>query len=148
MVEGVLMVNKVLNAITTLLGTNFGTGYRYYVENVEQGLTKPAFHVSFLETFSRSRGTVLYDRTFPMVIHFFTDKKENKITECYKMAEILSELLELISVEGKLVRGRDISWNITDDVLQFFITYEFTTQKITEVGTTMEDLENTSNIHY
>lgn len=148
MVEGVLMVNKVLNAITTLLGTNFGTGYRYYVENVEQGLTKPAFHVSFLETFSRSRGTVLYDRTFPVVVHFFTDQKENTITECYKMAEILSELLELITIEGKLVRGRDISWNITDDVLQFFITYEFATQKITDVETNMDEFVSTSNINY
>lgn len=142
------MVNKVLNATTTLLGKTFGTDYRYYIENVEQGLTKPCFHVAFLENFSRSRGPVLYDRTFPMIIHFFTDKKENKITECYKMAEMLSELLELITIEGNLVRGKNISWNITDDVLQFFITYEFTTQKVTNSETNMDNIVSKSNTNY
>ena len=42
------MVNSILNAVTKQLGTTFGNGYHYYVEDVEQGLTEPCFTVDLL----------------------------------------------------------------------------------------------------
>jgi aspartokinase-like uncharacterized kinase len=37
--------------------------------------------------------------------------------------------------------GRDISWQITDDVLQVFVTYKFITQKVVEEEDAMETID-------
>ena len=135
------MVNKFLSAVTKQLGTTFGNKYRYYVENVEQGLQKPCFTVDLLIPLQRSKSPVLYDRTMPLVVHYFSDSENNIKNDCYSMGERIVECLEHLPFDDGLIRGRDISWQITDDVLQVFVTYKFTTKKVTEVEDTIETLE-------
>lgn len=123
------MVNKILNAVTKQLGTTFGEKYHYYVENVEQNLTTPCFTVDMVLPLQRSKSPVLYDRTMPLVIHYFSDSKTNLKSDCYRVAERVNECLELLPFENTLIRGEDVSWHMVDDVLQMFITYKFTTKK-------------------
>ena len=123
------MVNSILNAVTKQLGTTFGDSYHYYVENVEQGLIKPCFTADMLIPLQRSRSLVLYDRTMPLVIHYFGDSKTNKKKDCYAIAEQAVECLEYLPFEDTLLRGEDISWQIVEDVLQIFITYRFYTKR-------------------
>ena len=124
------MVNSILNAVTKQLGTTFGNSYHYYVENIEQGLTKPCFTADILIPLHRVRNAVLYDKTMPLVIHYFTDSKTNKKKDCYSIAEELVSCLEYLPFENILLRGEDISWQIVDDVLQVFVTYKFIARKI------------------
>ena len=126
------MVNTLLNSVTKQLGTTFGTGYRYYVENVEQNLTKPCFTVDVLMPMERSKSPVLYDRTMPLVVHYFSDSKTNLKQDCYSMAERVLECLEYLPFQNSIIRGENISWQIVDDVLQIFITYKFTTERDVE----------------
>ena len=119
------MVNSLLNSVTKQLGTTFGDKYHYYVENVEQGLVEPAFTVDLLIPIKRLRNSVLYDRTMPLVIHYFSDSINDKKKECYSIAEQLVDCLEYLPFEDTLLRGIDISWQVVDDVLQFFVTYKF-----------------------
>ncbi len=126
------MVNSILNAVTKQLGTTFGDSYHYYVENVEQGLVKPCFTADVLIPLQRSRSPVLYDRTMPLVIHYFSDSKTNKKKECYSIAEQAVECLEYLPFEDTLLRGEDISWQIVEDVLQIFVTYKFITKKASD----------------
>jgi hypothetical protein len=135
------MVESILNAVTKQLGTTFGEGYRYYVEDVEQGLKKPCFRVDLLIPLQRSKSPVLYDRTMPIVVHYFSDSENNIKNDCYSMGERIVECLEHLPFEGGLIRGRDISWQLVDDVLQVFVTYKFTTKKVTEVEDAIETLE-------
>lgn len=137
------MVNLILNAVTKQLGTTFGSPYRYYVENVEQGLTKPCFTADVLIPLMRSRSPFQYDRTMPLVLHYFSDSKTDIKKECYAMAERIVECLEYLPVNGKLLRGEDISWQIVDDVLQVFVTYKLTTQKELENEDAMETYSET-----
>ena len=138
------MVNKILNAITKRLGTTFGDTYHYYVEDVEQGFTKPCFTVDLLNPMQRSKSAVLYDRTMPMVIHFFSDSKENLKNKLYSMSEQIIECLEYLPFENGLIRGEDISWQIVDnEVLQIFVTYKFTTILETTNEDAFETIENT-----
>lgn len=132
------MVNKLLNAVTKQLGTSFGSSHHYYVENVEQKLTKPCFTVDLLIPITRSKSPILYNRTMPMVIHWFGDSKNSIKKDCYAMGEQIVECLEYLPFEGTLIRGEDISYQIVDDVLQVFITYEFTTKKETAVEDSIE----------
>lgn len=124
------MVNLILDSITKQLGTTFGTNYKYYVEDVEQGLERPAFHVGMRGLTMRSISPTLYDRRFPVVIHYFSDDKVNTKKDCYaKCAEIL-DCIEYLPVENTLLRGEQISWQMVEDTLQIFITYRVVTQKV------------------
>ena len=141
------MVNSLLNAVTKRLGKTFGTSYRYYVENVEQNLTKPCFTIDTLIPLQRSRSPVLYDRTIPLVVHYFSDSKTNLKQDCYAMAERVLECLEYIPFNNTMLRGEDISWQIVDDVLQIFITYRFRTVMSQETEDNMEEiLDNVTRI--
>lgn len=136
------MVNSILNAVTKQLGTTFGDSYRYYVEDVEQDLKKPCFTVDMLLPLQRSKSPVLYDRTMPIVVHYFSDSEKDLKNKCYAMGEQVVECLEYLPFKGTTLRGEDISWQIVDDVLQIFITYKFTTTNVTETEDTVEGLES------
>lgn len=136
------MINSFLNAVTKQLGTTFGTGYRYYVENVEQNLTKPCFTVDMLMPLERSKSPVLYDRTMPLVVHYFSDSKTNLKQDCYNMAERVLECLEYLPYQNSILRGENISCQIVDGVLQIFITYKFTTVRNDGVVNMEELIEN------
>ena len=135
------MVNLILNAVTKQLGTTFGKSYHYYVENVEQGLVKPCFTADVLIPLQRSKSPLLYDRTMPIVVHYFSDSKTNTKNDCYSVAERVVECLEYLPFKDGLIRGEDISWQMTDDVLQVFVTYKFTTIKDSETETMLATLE-------
>lgn len=137
------MVNTLLNAVTKQLGTTFGTDYKYYVENVEQGLMKPCFTIDMLIPLERSKSPVLYDRTMPIVVHYFSDSKTNLKQDCYNMAERVLECLEYLPYQNTMLRGEDLSWQIVDDVLQIFITYKFTTVISQETIDNMEEILET-----
>lgn len=140
------MVNELLNAVTKQLGKTFGDTFHYYVEDVEQNLKTPCFTVDMLIPLQRSKSPVLYDRTMPIVVHYFSDQKDYR-KDCYKIGEQLVESLEYLSFKGGLIRGENISWEIVDDVLQAFITYKFTTKRETDEEDAMETvLENVSHI--
>lgn len=137
------MVTSVINAVTKQLGTTFGTTYRYYVEDIEQGVTKPCFHIAPRITLQRSRSPVLYDRTVPIVVHYFSDSKNNLRNDCYSKGEQVIECLEYLPFKDTILRGEDISWQIVDDVLQVFVTYRFTTKRVGSLEEAMNELAGT-----
>lgn len=139
------MVNDLLDAITIQLHKTFGDNYKYYVENIEQNLVKPCFTIDTITSTKRSTSPVLYDRTVPIVIHYFNDKKSNTKKTGYAIAEQVSECLEYLPMLGVLLRGYDISWQFTEDVLQIFVTYKFTARNVQELDA-MEDVSTQSSI--
>ena len=124
------MVNSILNAVTAQLHSTFGDDYKYYVENVQQGMVRPCFTVDVISPIQRSKNTVLYDRTMPLVVHYFGGKPTTNKKDSYAITEQLVECLEVLPFNGTLLRGENISWRMVEDVLQLFITYRFQTQKI------------------
>lgn len=137
------MVNSVVNAVTKQLGTTFGTGYKYYAEGIEQKVQRPCFCVAPRITLKRSRSAVLYDRTVPVVVHYFSDSKTNLRNDCYSMGEQIVECLEYLPFKGTLLRAEDISYQIVDDVLEVFMTYRFTTKKVTDEAEAMANVVET-----
>ena len=135
------MVNELLNGVSNQLYGKFGADYKYYVENVEQNLTKPCFTIDCIKPLLRSRSRVLYDRTAPLVIHYFSSDKENTKKDCYEKAELIVETLEYVPLNGALLRGENISWQMVEDVLQVFVTYKFITIKDTSNEDNMEVIE-------
>ena len=140
------MVNDLLTAVTTQLGTTFGTTYHYYVDDVKQDLKKPCFTVGMIQPIQRSRSPILYDRTMPLVVHYFTDNLDELQTDCYEMAEKTVECLEYLPFNGKIIRAENISWHIVEGVLQIFMTYKFKTMKVVDSAPDMEILEETDTL--
>ena len=136
------MVNSILNAVTKQLGTTFGNSYHYYVENVEQDLKKPCFTVDLLIPIQEVKSPILYDRTMPLVIHYFSGSKTNIKNNCYEIGEQIVNCLEYLPFGTTLLRGYDISWQIVDEVLQVFITYKFKTKRIVVEDDAMETVED------
>lgn len=142
------MINKILNATTKQLGTTFGDTYHYYVENVQQGLKKPCFVVDIIAPQIRSRSSILYDRTMPIVIYYFNDE-DNKTPKAdgYTMGEQIMECIEYLSVDGTLIRAEDMSWLMVDGVLEVFATYRFKTQKVMDEEPKLEEFEGANISH-
>ena len=134
------MVISFLDAITAHLGSKLGNKYHYYVENVEQGIVKPCFTIDMVNPMERSKGPRLYERTMPLVVHYFSDNKSNLKHDCYSTAERVLEYLEYVPFNNSVIRGEDIDWQIIDDVLQIFITYKFTTVMSKETEDNMDEL--------
>ena len=129
------MVNTFIDAITVALYEKFGESYKYYLEDVEQNVTKPCFVVGTLNPLVRSTSAKKYDRTLPIVIHYFTTK-DNTVDakkDCYTIAEQLLEALEYLNVSDCIVRGENSEWELVEGVLQFFITYRFEVRKTDEI---------------
>ena len=135
------MVNKILDSISIGLHKLFGDDYHYYIEDVQQNLQRPAFTIDVLIPIERSYSPTSYFRTMPIVIHYFSSNPMDNKKECYAIAEQIFESVEYITLDGRLLRGKDISWSIVDNVLQFFITYEFYTEVVGD-PTYMEDLND------
>lgn len=121
------MVNDLLNAITMQLHSTFGDDYKYYLEDVKQGLSKPCFTIDTISSRKRSTSPILYDRTVPMVVYYFHDDKSELKKASYDVAEKVSECLEYLPMLGKLLRGYNISWELVEeDVIAIYVTYRFT----------------------
>ena len=139
------MVNKLLNAVTVQLYSKFGDPYKYYMETVEQKLTKPCFTADMIIPLQRSKSPVLYDRTMPIVIHYFTTDKKDTKADCYEKAEQIVECLEYLPFESTVLRGENISFEIVEEVLQVFITYKFTTRLDTPIDDPMGEVVDIVN---
>lgn len=124
-----MTVSDVINTITKTLHNEFGNDFKYYVEIIPQNSNKPCFVVSTLLDLINAKSPVLYDRTIPIIIHYFTNANKS-ILDNFNVAERLWDCLEYITNDEIILRGRDISWEIVENVLQFSITYKFKIRKI------------------
>lgn len=138
------MISKIINGICLAISSNFGEEREIYTEAVEQGFEDGSFFVLCLNpTNSRFLGERFF-RTNQFCIHYFP-KTDEPNTECLEILEELYDTLELIEVEGDLVRGTNMSSEMTDGVLQFFVNYDFFTIGERD-DTFMEDFNQTTDV--
>lgn len=129
------------------LHSTFGDSYKYYLEDVKQGLSKPCFTIDTISSMKRSTSPILYDRTVPIVVYYFHDKKSELKKSSYDVAEQVSECLEYLPMLGKLLRGYDISWRmVEEDVIAIFVTYKFTAVNVDD-SENMETLDRVGVSH-
>lgn len=117
------MLNDIITGIAKALGATFGSEYRVYKNDVQQGLTEPCFFVSTLKP---EQTQLLGDRAIwrnPFDILFFP-REPSTNEELYNVATRLMYGLRYITLpDGDLLRGRSISYQVIDGVLHFFVTY-------------------------
>lgn len=128
------MINDLINNIAIKLNSVFGSDYKIYKENVEQGLVEPAFSIVLLEAEQTPRISNRYFRTYPFDIHYFPKTKTK--TEMYEVGEKL--LIEMESLDN-LYRSNKMRYEVIDGVLHFFVNYDlFVKKQVDEVESMAE----------
>ena len=139
------MENKIITGISQKLFETFGSDYTIYTENVEQYLNPPCFCIELLQSSLRQIVSNHYRLENLFDIHFFTNVNEPK-NDFRRVADILYDALEYISVDNDLVRGLAMHYEIVDDVLHFFVSYNLILIKTLEPEEKMETLKTRGEI--
>lgn len=130
------MVNDLINGISKRIYETFGSDYKIYKENVEQNLHEPCFMIRILKPMQFAKLPNRYLRQHSFVISYFPKSTNNANNEMYEVSEKLLSELEYIIVNqndiDNLVRGTKMRYEIVDDVLHFFVNYDFFVKK--EIG--------------
>ena len=118
------MIKKIIDGILAALSEEFGDEYTLYTESVKQGMKEPCFFVFCISPNTRVfRGRRYYHEN-QFAIQYLTAADEPR-TECANVAERLFACLELITVDGDLMRGTEMDADISDEVLTFTVSYNF-----------------------
>lgn len=107
-------------------------------DSIEQGLESPAFILQLVSSGQSARGKQRWRRLPRFDILYFPKKGRE---ECYAMADSLCSILDVITLPGgDKVRGSDITFEVTDNVLHFLVSYNYSVYSPTE-ETPMESIE-------
>lgn len=143
------MLNQIIEAISTAIYEEFGDGYRYYNELVEQELEAPCFFIQCLNPAHKLFLNRRYYRQNHFVIQYFPQSKTEYQREINDVAERLYECLEYITLyneaaeanENKPIRGSEMHHNENGGVLNFMIDYNCFMIR-TESNDAMETMES------
>ena len=114
------MINEILKGIAKSLRDEFGESLNIYLNEVEQGLIEPCFFISVLNPDVKQVLGRRYVLNCPVSVQFISGEDREVINT---QGSRLFNCLELISVSGDLVRGRNMSYSINEDILTFTVTY-------------------------
>ena len=114
------LINEILKGIAKALRDEFGESLNIYLNEVEQGLIEPCFFISVLNPDVKQVLGRRYVLNCPVSVQFISGEDREVVNNT---GSRLFNCLELISVSGDLVRGRNMSYNINEDILTFTVTY-------------------------
>ncbi|CCL55970.1 phage tail terminator family protein [Clostridioides difficile] len=122
------MLNNIIDGISVKLDKSFGESYTIYSEDVEQGINEPCFFIVPINSSKVSYPNARELKKNSFDVHYFP-KSNDKSFEINEVAEMLLEELEYINVNEDLVRGTNMNYEIIDNVLHFFVDYNYFTIK-------------------
>lgn len=136
------MINDVYKGISTECKT-VNPAAKVYRDNIPQNFKTPAFYAELLE-FSPTRSINSKQRISSQFdLQYFPDGEPTEYkTKCIQMQEQLSRHFHVL--EGSFY-VKDRSFKVTDDVLHFQFTVEYTEAFIAD-ETLMRELETNTNI--
>jgi len=134
------MVNKTYTGIAARLEKLFDEPIVYF-DKLPQGFTTPCFFIKLINT---TRKQLLWKRSELKldfdIIYYPDSLPEDAVTELNEAGYKLLWGLELITVDGSLLHGENLSYKIEDGVLHVLATYRLVILEIEEKGAKMESL--------
>ena len=128
------MINTLIEGISKALHTEFGNGYKIYMEEIKQGLTEPCFFIQCLNPDIKPYLSGRYLRHTQMLIQYFPSSDTNLERECHSVAERMLWCLEWITIKNyaKPFHGLNMNYEIVDGILNFKVNYNFFIRSITD----------------
>ena len=141
-----ITLNKIIDGVCKALSDEFGAGYEIYTEDIKQGLEEPCFSVRLISPSTTQFLGKRYYMTNQFCVHYFPKSKTAVNEECFDITDRLTSCLEYITVNGDLTRGTEMSSEIVDGVLSFFVNYDMFVVMEQEEETSMESLTQTTGM--
>lgn len=107
-------------------------------EEINQ-IIPPAFSVLILTSAQTQELGTRYLRNHTFNIRYFAPSKTNN--EIHEVAERLYDIMDVIEVGDKKYRGTGMNHEVVDQVLHFFVDYNFHVKRDTPSDPKMEHLE-------
>ena len=118
-----MMINEIKTGISQALDTISDGEYEIMIEPTHQGLTEHTFYIDETNTIITRKACDRTDVDASMDILFYLAPDDTQaFTD--SIEEKLYDVLELIEVDGKKVRGHNISVKTVDSVMHFSVTYD------------------------
>lgn len=147
------MVNSEANGIVTSISQKIDEAfnqkydkYAIYGEEIKQGLQEPCFFIKILKSSIKHVLGKRYFLSQSFDIHYFPENDLNTEKEMLEIADNLYDALEYVDWEGDLVRGTNMNYKIIDDVLHFFVDYNYYILKNQTKDACFEDLNYTQEV--
>lgn len=137
------MIKKIIDGICLALASKFEDA-EIYTESVKQGLKDGSFSIVCLNPTNTQFLGKRYFRSNQFCIHYFPKTNEPR-SECLEVLEILHDVLEIIEVDGDPIRGTNMTNEMDEGVLHFFVNYDFFTIRKSD-ETLMEHFDHNSEV--
>lgn len=112
-----------------------------YQDMLPMGFTEPCF---FINSINSQIALKLYDRYRVQVSYDITYHPEERYFHSQELSTVADKMtfgLEYITLEDDCqVRGNDIKWEVQDNVLHFFISFDFFVRRPVDRGIKMQTL--------
>ena len=118
------MTQEIVDALRTQYAE---TQYDVYTESIEQGFEEPCFAIHQLTADITPYPNYRTEIVQHFDVRFFPTETRPR-EQCRAVAETLTFLLRQLSS----LRGTNLNWEITDDVLHFFVSYRQFVREIPE----------------
>lgn len=138
------MMNLMIAGIRNSLGETFGDGYEIVTEEKALDQGSPCFFIACADPSVERASCNRYLRQNPFRIQYYP-RSESIREECLTVAEKMIWCLEEITVDGSLMRGTGIKYEVTEGVLNFFVGYNCYVQREKQY-TPMESIEAEQNV--
>lgn len=125
------------------------TGYAVYTDYHKQHAHFPCFYVELIDASQEQELGNRYWREYAFDVLLFLDKngeiKDRRALTA--MADTLFMALEYITVDGgQMLRGTEMSYRITDNVLHFFVSYNMHVKKVIDPAPAMQNLHTEGRV--
>ena len=146
---------------SSFANTNGSPPITIYKEKIVQGMKKPCFFVWVMDVSQEKIMRNVYTRDYQMNIRYHPEEKDTKTYEI--LSDIGNKLLGILTTidvpiflgrygtdgepieDKKPVRGIQMSFEIKEDVLQFYVTYNIKAKQVVDEVPEMESLEIIQN---
>ena len=133
------MLNDIMTAISQKIRLVFGNEYKIYYDEITQGFKEPCFFIALLQANQKQIIGNRYFREHFFDIHYYPKSTVGITREVNEVVDKLLMVLEYISMDGNLIRGTKMKYEVHDQVLHFFINYDvFIKKELEEVPFMME----------
>nr|WP_326498371.1 hypothetical protein [Clostridium brassicae] len=111
-----------------------------YNEKIEQDFEEPCFFVKILSSEQDKELNIRYKKNVFFDIHYFSDKEDIN-SDCLNMADKFYDLLEYVQVNDNLYRATNMTHEVIDGVLHFFLQFNYKVIKEIEKAPKMNKLK-------
>lgn len=132
------MINSIITGISQALYNQYG--YENHMEEIKQDLKEPCFFITCINPTIKLFLGKRYLRENKFCIQYFSESEQRQ-TECNNVGETLLSILEYITVDGNLIRGNQMEFEVVDGVLNFFVNYDCFVYKVSQADIPMESME-------